>query len=331
MKNKLLLLLISLLLILSMVACDSQPPVVPNVDDTPPAQDDGKDENGGGETPSPEPEKPAGNWLNIATYNIVHCADQTDPDLMINPDNIVKVIKENDVDIIGLNEVDVNCARSQGWVTGEYHLEGSHQPKYIAEKLTEQTGEQYYWAFSASLDGCLTPAHQELGNGQYGNAIISKYPILSSRTLLVAAHDVDPDNPDTQRGDGYERRSMLLAEIDVKGTVITVIATHFGLKADERALAVQMLQNELNVIDTPVIFMGDLNDYYDSTIIKQLNVMLKPTSTASSPPSFVSSGKRIDYIFTSEDIATKDLKTVFVRYSDHYPVVVKAMLKEPTA
>lgn len=338
MKRKLLLLLLSLLLIGSLVACDSQAPSpsVPQIND----------DNSGGATPPAEENNPSSDddntppidynegWLNVSTYNIVHCADQQDPDKAIHPDNIVNYIDEHDIDIIGLNEVDVNCQRSMGWLKDEYYTKyGSHQPKYIAEKLTEKTGEQYYWAFAASLDGCLKAAHSKLGNGQYGNAIISKYPILSTRTILVATHTIDPNDPSTQMdvASSRERRSLLFAEIDVEGTVITVISTHFGLLQDERALAIQRLESELAVIETPVIFMGDLNCYYDSNEIKHLNTLLKPTATGSTPPSFVSSGKRIDYIFTSVDIKTKDLQAPFVRYSDHYPVLVKVKLGEPTA
>ena len=321
--KKILVLLLSLLMMVALVACDSQAPTVPNTDDTTPST---QDETPSSDDKTSEDKTPAtsvvNDWIGVATYNIVRCSDQADPDKAIHPDNIVDFIVDNDIAICGLQEVEINSSRSLGWVKDEYYKDGSHQPRYIAKKVSEKTGEDYYWAFSPSLDGYHAPAHPELGDAQYGNALITKYPIVDMRYVNVAVHTVDPTNPKTQIADGYEQRSLLIATLDIDGTETTVIVTHFGLKESERTLAVQKLMLELEDIDTPVIFMGDLNCTLTSAQFQQIQTVLNPTSTNSTPPS-MPSGTRIDHIFVSGGIQFKDIKSLPLTHSDHYPVLVK--------
>lgn len=333
---------LALLMMFSMIACDSEAPVVPNVDDDAPTNTEKPsvpNENGGGNATTPD--TPTEQWLNVATYNILHCMDypsysQTPSYVQILPDQIVSFADDYDIEILGLNEVDVNCERSMGWKKGEYYLGGSNQPKYIAEQLTARTGEQYYYAFGPALEGALTAAHPEHGISMYGNAVISKYPIVSTRNVQVwdkQYHIIDPDNPKSQiydrpaaQGGGhFEVKASLAVELDVNGTIVTVISTHFGLTGGEKIAMAEAIKGLLQEIDTPVILMGDMNLGYNEPIIKEFNVLLKPTSTASAPATFVS-GSRIDYIFTSFDIATKNLKVPNVKYSDHYPVTVQMMI-----
>ncbi|MBE6546453.1 MAG: hypothetical protein E7668_03295 [Ruminococcaceae bacterium] len=51
-----------------------------------------------------------------------------------------------------------------------------------------------------------------------GNAIVSRYPIVGWRTIGVPAI-----------GEDAEDRVILVAEIDVEGTILTVMNSHFGL------------------------------------------------------------------------------------------------------
>ena len=93
----------------------------------------------------------------IMTFNIQHGLNfikLLNKERVIDLDSVVNTIKENNVDVVGLNEVynDVNNV-----VTVE-------QAKYISEKL----GYNYYY-FGQSIT-----IKETIG---YGNAIISKYPL----------------------------------------------------------------------------------------------------------------------------------------------------------
>lgn len=342
--KKWIVLAMSLLLCFALIACDSQPPSVPRTekDTTEASEDDKKTTSSKSETPAETTDVPTQNgleWLNVATYNILHCMDYAtyakDGSADINPDSYVDFMQTFQIDLLGLNEVDVNCDRSKGWVKSEYYTDyKSDQPAYIAAKISERTGVQYYSAFAPALDGCLDAAHKDYNDGKsmYGNAIISRFPILSTRMIQVAVHEIDPNDPKTQIGDPlgsgnyYEQKGALIAEIDMNGTKVTVISAHFGLVKEEQDLIMDALENEIKHIKTPLILMGDFNSYPSSTNISRFNLLLKPTSLEETPGTFIS-GRRIDYIFTSDDMVTKDLKVPLLTYSDHYPVIVKMALK----
>lgn len=343
--KKLLTLLLAILMCTGVLAaCDSQPPSVPNTDDESEKSTTTSDsDTTEAEEPETEAQKPADPWLNVATYNILHAMDypsyvkgETD----INPDHIADFIYDNKIEICGLNEVDINCDRSSGFRMSDYYKGGSNQPKYIAEVLTERTGEQYYWAFGPALEGALAAAHSG-SISMYGNAVISKYPILSVRNIQVwdkENHIIDPDNPksqiydrpEAQGGGHFEIKASLIVELDVNGTTMTVISTHFGLTSGEKTAMAEAIKKALKDIDTPVMLMGDMNLSYDTRIIQEFNLLLTPTSTAAKPATFVS-GSRIDYIFTGGGIAFKELKVHHnITYSDHYPVSVKVKLPPAT-
>ena len=90
--------------------------------------------------------------LTIATFNIKHGAEGID--------KIAEAIKDISLDIIGLEEVDVNCERLG----------------YIDEtkEISELAGYEYY-AFSKAIS---------LGDGEYGTAILSRYPIESFEVIV---------------------------------------------------------------------------------------------------------------------------------------------------
>ncbi len=337
--KKLLLLFCAFVLCFSLIACDSQSPVtVPSTnDDTTPS---GNTSNGG-TVVSPDDNK---KWLNVATYNILHCGDLTADDAnehgAAHPDKYVELIRDNAIDIIGMNEVDINCQRSMGAAKSEYReVYHGNQPKYIAEKLTEQTGEQYYWEFAASITNHKRIPAAFAGDALYGNAIISRYPIVSTDTFKVFCHNYNPNDPDSQfgaslgGGNQYEVKTVLVAEIDVDGTIVTVISAHYGLADDERALMTQKLKAVLTEIETPVILMGDFNSLPTDANMLALAEVLNPAGGIDNTTTTFPAKKnhRIDYIFTSDSLSMKSYKVLNkFKYSDHYCVTVKVGLSKDT-
>ena len=343
--KKLLLLFLACILCVSLIACDSQSSVTVPKNDT--NTTPSTNTNPSGDAPSTTPAD-NNTWLNVATYNILHCADLTDPetqetggDGLAFPDKYVQLIQDYEIDIIGMNEVDVNCQRSMGAYKSEYRNEYKcNQPKYIAEKLTEQTGEQYYWAFAASITNHSRIEAAFAGDALYGNAIISRYPIVSTRNFKVYTHNYDPTKPETQfgpslgSGNQYEVKTVLIAEIDVDGTIVTVISAHYGLAEDERARMTQMLLAEVENIETPVILMGDFNSLPTDTNILQLNEVLNPAGGVDNVTTTFPAKKnhRIDYIYTSSSLEMKNYDVLYkLKYSDHYCVTVKVGLPQAEA
>ena len=219
--------------------------------------------------------QPWNGQLKVGTYNINFGQDNSVDGKPLNLQNIANVILENDLDVIALNEVHIYAANKKS--------AGRHTPFEVARLATEgsQNGDTYYWAFAAGLEGYSgTPfgsVYNESNPGPtgwyaegqgdgwdtvrksgYGNAIISKYPIKSVREIKVMNKN-QTEQLQVINGTTYERRTILIAEIDVNGTIVTVMATHFDLVKSSMNAAVTAIFNEIPNITTPIILMGDLN------------------------------------------------------------------------
>jgi endonuclease/exonuclease/phosphatase family metal-dependent hydrolase len=157
--------------------------------------------------------------LTIATYNI-HGAVGCDG--RFAPDRIAGVIKELDADIIALQEVP---------------LGGSKAPNVLAE-LQAATGFQ-----AAEGPACDTRERR------YGNAVLSRYPILSVRSIDLSFGSREP-------------RGALDADVDCHGNMLRVIATHLGLRPAERRDQIKRLLEKFDTEEMPVILLGDINEWF---------------------------------------------------------------------
>jgi endonuclease/exonuclease/phosphatase family metal-dependent hydrolase len=91
-----------------------------------------------------------------------------------------------------------------------------------------------------------------LEKSRYGNALISRYPVVAERKINLSYP-------------GQEKRGAIDVDIDCRGRVLRVIATHLGLAPIERRKQTAKL---LAMIDDPVttrpvtILMGDMNEWF---------------------------------------------------------------------
>ena len=228
--------------------------------------------------------------LKIMTFNIQHCLNYKTQ--RIDYSLFVGALSAFGADIVALNEV-----RNKG-AADEY----DDQTAILAE------GADYPYRYFAKAT--------ELGEGNpYGNAILSRYPIISAEAVPI------PD-PDPRGYDGYyETRCVGRAVIDVGGVPLTVLSVHFGLNPDERENAVATI---LSLI-TPerCVLTGDFNSHPDDEIIAP--IFARMTDAASvferEKYSFPSDDpkEKIDFIFVSPDIkvAAADIPAAVI--SDHRP------------
>lgn len=245
--------------------------------------------------------------LKIATYNI-QCGTDYQKFLASDPENRVYEINLNYVtDFIREQEIEVCCLNE---IAGKGRR--GNQPEQIADALG------YYYAFAnASSPGYLGEG------GEYGNAIVSKYPILSCRTVPVTV-------PEEERApDGYyEPRALLITELDVNGKNVTAMTFHFGLTAPEQEKAVQTVLNEIRDINMPLILAGDFNLTPDSPYYTRIAEHLTDTSVLTEGgrltfPS-VDPGSTIDYVFTNGAACPAvRSEVVDVAYYDHRPIIVE--------
>jgi endonuclease/exonuclease/phosphatase family metal-dependent hydrolase len=184
--------------------------------------------------------------LRIATYN-VHMYKGLD--FRRDPERIAAVIRSLDADIVSLQEV-----------LSDPDTAPSSQLRILAEK----TG------MHMAVAG---PTMRKAG-GQYGNALLSRFPITR-----VRLHDISLG--------AFEPRGIIDADIQVGEQTVRVLATHFGLWPMERNRQAQRLLEILpENRSRPLIVMGDMNCWIPgNSVMRRLQARLGKPATMRSYPS----------------------------------------------
>lgn len=171
-------------------------------------------------SPSAQAQRGGNSALRVATWNI-HGA--TGADGRYTPQRTVDVLKEINADIVALQEV----------ASQEAHAD------FLAD-LERETG--YHVAA-----GLLRQRH----GSDFGNAVLSKFPIHSVDHLDLAV-------------DHYEPRGALDVCLDLGlRSLLRVVATHLGLRPGERREQVRRILAAVERESRqPMLLMGDLNEWY---------------------------------------------------------------------
>ncbi|WP_224998258.1 endonuclease/exonuclease/phosphatase family protein [Cesiribacter sp. SM1] len=233
--------------------------------------------------------------LRVMTYNI-HLANPPAAGEKRDLPAIARVINSEMPDLVALQEVDVYTERSGLDV---------HQAKALGE-LTNM------YAYHVK-------AMDVFGGGAYGEAILSRFPILDSAGYELRA---DP-------AVGGETRALAVVKVALPdGREVVFAGTHLDHRSEQNRLYQgdrirKILQRE----ELPVILAGDFNavpqtatvDYFDNYYTRSCRHNCSPTFPARNPQS------AIDFIMHRKDadIEVVSHKTIFESYaSDHLPVVV---------
>ncbi|MBE5791334.1 MAG: hypothetical protein E7322_04150 [Clostridiales bacterium] len=227
--------------------------------------------------------------MRLMTYNI-----QSGRDAYKNLDlsRCEETIREFDPDILALNEV-----RMKTKDVGE-----TEQAKVLSENLN------MHFFFAKAID---------YNGGEYGIALLSKFPILSAEGIPV------PPLPEEKREARYEDRVLLKAELDVNGKRVFAFVSHFGLSNAERISATELFEREIAKVKDPAIFMGDLNMKPDDELIQRIKRYIRDLSENESflTHHTLTLEDRIDYIFASNHFACEKVFSPFSTASDHLPIV----------
>jgi len=219
-------------------------------------------------------------------------------------DRIAEIIREQDPEVVALQEVDQDTQRSKGL----------HQ----ARELARRTGLTHYAYFPAT----------KLHGGNYGVALISKHPIVGqSRYQLPTLGDM-------------ERRMLAHAVLDVEGQEISVYVTHLSnlpLWEKVRMNQARLIARVMSRDPRPQLLMGDLNDAPDSATLLYLrkNLTCAFSARGEGPsatypmPAFLPD-LRLDYVLASPQLAPLRSWVVRQKASDHFPVMAEFALARPT-
>lgn len=230
--------------------------------------------------------------LRVMAYNIHHCNPPSKPGL-IDIDAIAKAIRDQNADLVALQEVDVNTGRS-----GKFNQ---------AEEIAKKLGMSFFFAKAIDHDG-----------GDYGVAILSKYPTIETKINRLP----------TQSGTKGEPRVLATVKVTLPdGRIIRFGSTHLDAQKEDTNRELQI--EEINRISAdeklPFIIAGDFNAAPGSIVINALD---RQFSRSCEPCDFtipvINPKKTIDFIaFTPKSkFRSKSTYVVPERYaSDHLPVL----------
>lgn len=222
--------------------------------------------------------------------------------------SIASFIKENNIDIIGIQEAAI------------YH--DKNEPINSAEEIAKELNYQY--VFYPSVDA--RPKKPWI----LGNAIISRFPIIESSFYNL--------NPDDQKYDGKaqtEQRTLIYSKIQLNENFLNFFTTHLqfsiGLNTtDVRIAQAEKIVSIVNQYNSSIILTGDFNSTSTNEEIKTIEKRLtklgsnKPTWTVhpfNSHGWSVSELKYcIDNIFVSKDIQSNSFEVLKNNLSDHLPI-----------
>lgn len=234
------------------------------------------------------------------TFNIAHGRGL---DGRFDIARIARVVNNARPDIVGLQEVDRWTAR-----VGKLDL--------ITE-LSERTGLTYAFARTIEFDG-----------GEYGNGVLTRYPILEERHYLF-----------TQNTAG-EQRGLMLLVLDIRGTEVVIMNTHFDHRqsdTDRVAAARELLKLWEPYRHYPTVVLGDLNDTPHSHTLSVLLEHFEDTWQTAGGETYPSGSpvKRIDYVLLSKEAIergwnVRGTTTIPTDASDHQPLVVELQMQPST-
>jgi endonuclease/exonuclease/phosphatase family metal-dependent hydrolase len=249
--------------------------------------------------------------LKVMSFNICHGLGIDGRQRL---ERTIDVIRASGADLVGLQEVDRRFGDRSGW---------EDQPAKLAEALG------MFYAYGANLDEDPAP-----GSGgsrrQYGNAVLSRFPITYSRNHPLPQVVV--------QGAWNEKRGLLETHVQIEGTTVRFFNTHLGLTKAERNVQVEVLIDLYRQGGSRCICTGDFNAEPGSPELEPLRRTFRDayaeahggrhagtflSSAGGAPPKPV---QCIDYVFCSPDFRVTGAATLDTRVSDHLPLTANLVL-----
>ncbi len=229
--------------------------------------------------------------IRVMTWNIHHGEGL---DGRVDLERIASLIKSERADIVALQEVDNGVARTSR--------------RDLPKELAALTGMTSVFSNNIAYQG-----------GEYGNAVLSRFPILAATNLHYQM--IRP----------REQRGLLQVTLDVHGHKLRLLNTHLDYRPDDSERLSNA--NQITTVATshaglPVLLCGDFNDTPGSRTYAKLNESFADGwQVAGQGQGFsypaADAKRRIDYIWTSQNANIKALKIWIPTStaSDHLPVV----------
>lgn len=227
-----------------------------------------------------------GGPVRVLVYNL---HNGVNPWGQLDLEAIAQTIESENPDVVALQEV------SRGWI-----VNGSAD---MLQWLEQRLGMPYVWGATAS--------------GNWGNAVFSRYPILTSEV-----HALPPDDLLLHRG-------FIFTEIDInESEPLRLINTHYHHLDDGSAIRVEQTEALLGFWNgrAHTLIMGDLNATPTTPEMQLLRDagFTDAIDAAGIVPGYTYSStdpnRRLDYIWYTADVAASDVVINPSTASDHLGV-----------
>jgi endonuclease/exonuclease/phosphatase family metal-dependent hydrolase len=241
--------------------------------------------------------------LTVMTYNI---HQGRDADGVLDLDRIATAIRAQNANLVGLQEVGRHWSADSAF---------RDQAADLGRLLSME------FVFGANLD--RAPLEPGAPRRQYGTAILSSWPILESRHILLPR--ASPEN---------EQRGLLVVEGELDGERFRLHNAHLGVTAQDRELQVAAILAEVDTAAVPHALVGDFNARPTAPELAPLFERLRDAWTlagdgdgytfpASDPTA------RIDYVLVPAQVAVSAVRVPAELGSDHRPLVAELALGQP--
>ena len=178
-------------------------------------------------------------------------------------------------------------------------------------------GSVYHLVASPALTG---------DDGWYGNAVLTRFPVLSNQTLDVSQ-------------DGFQPRNIQTVMVQTPAGPLTVVNTHKGLKKQERrsqfAQLHEYIAERLQHTPTPLVLAGDFNEWqFFTSAFKALDDTLTQHKVGATFPSGFPLFS-LDRVWTTPDLKVRRIRklknTQTKIMSDHLPVQLDIKMPDSAA
>jgi endonuclease/exonuclease/phosphatase family metal-dependent hydrolase len=235
--------------------------------------------------------------MRALTFNIHHCVGM---DGQLNLERIAATIESLQADVVGLQEVDRRFGERSGFVD---------QPRVLSRRLGMRL------AYGPALD--LDPLGTAQPRRRFGNAVLSRYPIIGRTNLLLP------------RTAAVEQRALLRAQIDLGDRLIAAYTTHLEAHDDgQRALQAGTVAATIASWEGgPCLLLADLNARPDGLEMAAIAAVLDDAWSVGTGRGYTypatAPTRRIDVVQYSAGLVPKAARVVVSTASDHRPVVAE--------
>lgn len=235
--------------------------------------------------------------IRVLSYNIHHGEGM---DHRIDLARTADVIRSASPDLVALQEVD-------RWMNRTAYADQ-------ARDLAQLAGMHYAFGVAMHFDEM----------GQYGNAILSRWPIAHAQTHPLPG--------------ALEPRSILCVDIDLPtaqdtSQSLSLWATHLALDEASRLESVPQIASLVDDSARPALLAGDLNDRPASQVVAALDRMWHNATDGQDLVTFFANPAQIDYILYRPESRWHVVEVQALQEhiaSDHCPILVELDLLVPT-